>query len=108
MLAVEQKVMIETNLARARALGRKELARYMVQPSYRNNWLRERFTEEDLANGGSDRFIDAMCLWGDADTVKRGLCAHFTAGAAHVCVRPVQDDNDFAAQDRMLKALADT
>lgn len=108
ILAVEQKVTIETDPAKARALGRKELARYMVLPNYRNNWLREGFTEDDLANGGSDRFIDAMCLWGDADTVKHGLRAHFTAGATHVCVQPVHDDNDFAARDRILKALADT
>ena len=108
ILAVEQKVTIETDPAAARALGRKELARYMVLPNYRNNWLREGFTEADLSNGGSDRFIDAMCLWGDADTVKRGLRAHFTAGATHVCVQPVHDEGDVAARDRILKALADT
>ncbi|MBX3503275.1 MAG: TIGR03620 family F420-dependent LLM class oxidoreductase [Alphaproteobacteria bacterium] len=108
ILAVEQKVTIETDPAKARALGRKELARYMVLPNYRNNWLREGFTEDDLSNGGSDRFIDAMCLWGDAETIKHGLRAHFTAGATHVCVQPVHDEGDFAARDRMLKALADT
>jgi probable F420-dependent oxidoreductase len=108
ILAVEQKVTIETDPAKARALGRKELARYMVLPNYRNNWLREGFTEADLADGGSDRFIDAMCLWGNADTIKKGLRAHFDAGATHVCLQPVHADGDFAARDRMLKALADT
>jgi len=107
-LAVEQKVTIETDPAKARALGRKELARYMVLPNYRNNWLREGFAEADLADGGSDRFIDAMCLWGDAETVKKGLRAHFAAGATHVCLQPVHADGDFAARDRMLAALADT
>jgi probable F420-dependent oxidoreductase len=107
-LAVEQKVTIETDPAKARALGRKELARYMVLPNYRNNWLRDGFTEADLADGGSDRFIDAMCLWGDAETVKKGLRAHFEAGATHVCLQPVHADGDFAARDRMLEALADT
>lgn len=108
VLAVEQKVTIETDPVRARALGRKELARYMVLPNYRNNWLREGFTEADLAQGGSDRFIDAMCLWGDAATVKKGLRAHFDAGATHVCLQPVHDEGDFAARDRMIAALADT
>jgi probable F420-dependent oxidoreductase len=108
ILAVEQKVTIETDPAKARALGRKELARYMVLPNYRNNWLRIGFSEADLANGGSDKFIDAMCLWGDANTVKKGLRAHFDAGATHVCLQPVHDDGDFAARDRMLAALADT
>ena len=108
ILAVEQKVTIETDPAKARALGRKELARYMVLPNYRNNWLREGFSEKDIADGGSDKFIDAMCLWGDADTIKKGLRAHFDAGATHVCLQPVHADGDFAARDRMLAVLADT
>jgi probable F420-dependent oxidoreductase len=107
-LAVEQKVTLETDPAKARSLGRKELSRYMVLPNYRNNWLRLGFTEADLADGGSDAFIDAMVLWGDADTIKRGLRAHFAAGATHVCLQPVHADGDFAARDRMLAALADT
>ena len=108
VLAVEQKVTIETDPAKARALGRKELARYMVLPNYRNNWLRLGFTEAELADGGSDRFIDAMVLWGDAATVRKGLRAHFDAGATHVCLQPVHADGDFTARDRMLEALADT
>jgi len=108
ILAVEQKVTIETDPIKARALGRKELARYMVLPNYRNNWLRIGFTEADLADGGSERFIDAMCLWGDAAKVKTGLRAHFDAGATHVCLQPVHADGDFAARDKMLAALADT
>lgn len=108
VLAVEQKVTIETDPAKARALGRKELARYMVLPNYRNNWLRLGFTEAELTDGGSDRFIDAMVLWGDAATVRKGLRAHFDAGATHVCLQPVHADGDFTARDRMLEALADT
>jgi probable F420-dependent oxidoreductase len=107
-LAVEQKVTLETDPAKARALGRKELQRYMALPNYRNNWLRLGFTEAELENGGSDRFIDAMVLWGDADTVRRGLRRHFDAGATHVCLQPVHADGDVAARDRMLAALADT
>jgi len=107
-LAVEQKVTLETDPAKARAIGRKELARYMVLPNYRNNWLREGFSEAELADGGSDRFIDAMVLWGDAATIKKGLRAHFEAGATHVCLQPVHADGDYAARDRMLTALADT
>ena len=107
-LAVEQKVTLETDPQRARALGRKELARYMVLPNYRNNWLRDGFSEADLADGGSDRFIDAMVLWGSADTIKKGLRAHFEAGATHVCLQPVHADGDFAQRDRIIRELADT
>jgi probable F420-dependent oxidoreductase len=52
-LAVEQKVTLETDPAKARALGRKELSRYMVLPNYRNSWLRQGFTEAELAVTGS-------------------------------------------------------
>jgi len=107
-LVAEQKVTLETDPTKARTLGRKELSRYMVLDNYRNNWLRLGFSEAELANGGSDRFIDAMVLWGDAETIKRGLRAHFTAGATHVALQPVHAEGDFAARDRMLAALADT
>jgi hypothetical protein len=101
-------VTIESDPSRARALGRKELARYMVLPNYRNNWLREGFTEADLADGGSDRFIDAMVLWGDAATIKKGLRAHFDGRRHARLPAAVHDDGDFATRDRMLAALADT
>jgi probable F420-dependent oxidoreductase len=107
-LAVEQKVCLETDAGKARALARKELARYLVLDNYRNCWLSIGFAEADLANGGSDRFIDAMVLWGDAATVKDKLRAHFTAGATHVCIQPLHDDGDFATRDRSLTTLADT
>src|SRR5689334_120261 len=55
-LAVEQKVTLETDPAKARSLGRKELSRYMVLPNYRNSWLRQGFTEAELNDGGSVRF----------------------------------------------------
>jgi probable F420-dependent oxidoreductase len=107
VLAVEQKVCVETDRARARALGRRELARYMALPNYVNNWLRLGFTEAELADGGSDRFIDAMVLSGDAEAVKRGLRAHFEAGATHVCLQPVTEDGDTRHRNAMLEALAD-
>ena len=107
VLAVEQKVCVETDRARARALGRRELARYMALPNYVNNWLRLGFTEAELADGGSDRFVDAMVLSGDAEAVKRGLRAHFEAGATHVCLQPVTEDGDTRHRDAMLEALAD-
>src|SRR5271154_447545 len=66
LLAVEQKVCLETDAATARGLARRELHRYMAMTNYCNNWLRIGFTEADLVDGGSDKFIDAMVLSGDA------------------------------------------
>lgn len=44
---------------------------------------------------------------GDADTIRRGLRAHFTAGATHIRLQPVHADGEFAARDRIQGALAD-
>ena len=107
LLAVEQKVCLETDPAAARGLARRELHRYMTLTNYRNNWLRIGFTEADLADDGSDRFIDAMVLWGDAATIARGLRAHLGAGANQVCIQPVHAEGDPEARDRTLTALAD-
>ncbi|MBV9736230.1 MAG: TIGR03620 family F420-dependent LLM class oxidoreductase [Acidisphaera sp.] len=104
-LVVEQKVCLETDPAKARALGRRELARYMAMPNYRDHWGRLSFTEQDFAAGGSDRFIDAMLLWGDAATVRRKLHAHVEAGATQVCLQPVHPEGDWAARDAILTAL---
>jgi probable F420-dependent oxidoreductase len=106
LLVVEQKVCLETDAATARGLGRRELYRYMAMTNYRNNWLRIGFTEADLADGGSDKFIDAMVLWGDAETIARGLRAHFDAGANQVCIQPVHAEGDLEARDQTLAALA--
>src|SRR5271156_4973562 len=40
LLAVEQKGCLETDPVDARGLARRELARYLTLPNYRNNWLR--------------------------------------------------------------------
>ena len=106
LLVVEQKVCLETEPVAARALARRELDRYMTLTNYRNNWLRIGFTEADLADGGSDRFLDAMVLRGDAATIARGLRAHLEAGATQVCIQPIHAEEDMAARDRTLAALA--
>ena len=106
-LVAEQKVTIETDPAKARALARKELSRYLVLENYRNSWLGMGFTEQDLADSGSDRFVDAMVLWGDAAAVKAGLRKHLDAGATHLAIQPVHAEGDVAARDGILAALAD-
>ena len=107
LLVVEQKVCLETDPAAARGLARRELHRYMTLPNYRNNWLRIGFAEADLAEGGSDRFLDAMVLWGDAAAIARGLRMHLEAGANQVCIQPVHAEGGTDARDRTLTALAD-
>ena len=88
-LAVEQKICLLEDAGAARAAARKELARYMTLDNYRNNWLRTGFTADDMEGGGSDRLMDAMVAWGNAETVAERLRAHFDAGADQVCIQPI-------------------
>jgi probable F420-dependent oxidoreductase len=105
-LCVEQKLILETAASRAREIGRASLGFYMQLPNYRNNWKRLGFSEEDLANGGSDRFIDAIFAWGDEKALERRVQEHLDAGASHVCVQPIGDAEHSGVDERPLEALA--
>jgi probable F420-dependent oxidoreductase len=93
LLAPEQKVVVETDPEKARAIARPAVANpYLRLRNYVSNLLRTGWTEEDIANGGSDRLIDALALHGDTETIARGVTAHLDAGANHVCVQVLGDD----------------
>ena len=106
-LVAEQKVSLETDPVKARAIGRNELGRYLALPNYCNHWLESGFTQADLDTGGSDKFIDAMMIWGDVASVKAKLRAHLDAGATQLAIQPIHADGDFAERDRILTVLAD-
>ena len=48
---------------------------------------RQGFTDDDIANGGSDRLVDALVVWGDETAIARRVQEHRDAGADHVCVQ---------------------
>jgi probable F420-dependent oxidoreductase len=91
-LAVEQKVCLIADKAKGQHLARAELERYLTMPNYRNNWLGLGFSEAELANGGSERFLDAMVVQGSEADIKARIEAHRAAGANHVCIQPVHPD----------------
>src|SRR5436190_24038691 len=65
LLCPEVWVLLETDPAAARRAAREALSRYMQLENYVNSWRREGFGYDDLAGGGSERFLDAMVAWGD-------------------------------------------
>lgn len=105
-LCVEQKVVLEEDAGTARKVARATAQTYLPLPNYRNNWKRMGMTEEDLADGGSDAFIDATFAWGDAAAIKARIQAHLDAGASHVCIQPVNPDGSRALHWEALEALA--
>jgi probable F420-dependent oxidoreductase len=93
LIAPEQKVVLDTDVERARALGRKKVETpYLHLTNYLSNLRRLGWTDEDLANGGSDALIDELALHGEAREVAPGVIAHLDAGADHVAVQLLGDD----------------
>jgi probable F420-dependent oxidoreductase len=87
IVAPEQMAVLEADPARARAIARPSMDRYLHAPNYTNNLLRLGYTEEDFANGGSDRLVDDLIAWGDAPKVMQRVSEHHAAGADHVCIQ---------------------
>jgi probable F420-dependent oxidoreductase len=91
-VAPEQAVVLDTDASAARAIARTHLAGYIQLPNYTNNWMRLGFTPDDLADGGSDRLVDAFVAWGGEEAIVERVQAHRDAGADHVCVQVLTDD----------------
>jgi probable F420-dependent oxidoreductase len=88
LLAPEHKVVLDTDAQRGRALGaRRVRTPYLGLVNYTSNLRRLGFTDEDLANGGSDGLVDALVAHGSPEQVAAQLTAHLDAGADHVCVQ---------------------
>ena len=105
-LCVEQKVVMETDPAKARQLARATAKTYQALPNYRNNWLRMGLAQADIDGEGSDAFIDATFAWGDAATIRERIDEHLAAGASHVCIQPINREGNFGAVDwETLEAL---
>ncbi|MDG9705373.1 LLM class F420-dependent oxidoreductase [Streptomyces sp. DH37] len=87
VLAPELGVVLEADPGRARALAREALSFYLGLTNYTANWLRGGFTEEDLADGGSDRLVDALFAWGGEERVRARVEEFRAAGADHVALQ---------------------
>ncbi|WP_067468182.1 LLM class F420-dependent oxidoreductase [Actinomadura macra] len=88
LLAPEQKVVLDTDPARARAAGRALVAGiYLGLANYTSNLRRLGWSDNDFTDGGSDALIDALVAHGDPETVAAKLTAHIDAGADHVAVQ---------------------
>jgi len=89
LLAPQVAVMLEEAPGRARQRGRAFLSMYLGLPNYQRHLARLGFGPDDLADGGSDRLIDAVVGWGPVDDVAKRVQAHLTAGADHVAVQVI-------------------
>ena len=89
LLCPELMVLLETDPAKARAAARTALSTYVQLENYANNWRRLGFTDDDLAGGGSNRFVDGNVAWGDESAIRKRIQLFWDAGADHVCIQSI-------------------
>jgi probable F420-dependent oxidoreductase len=87
LLCPEVKVLLDTDPASARDRLRRTLKNYTSLPNYQANLRTLGFDDTDFVDGGSDRLVDAVCVWGTVEQVVDRVQAHLDAGADHVCVQ---------------------
>ena len=94
LLAPEHKVVLDTDPVRARALGRIRVQRpYLGLVNYTGNLRRLGWSEDDLSGGGSDALIDALVAHGNPAEVAGQLGRHLDAGADHVCLQLITEED---------------
>ncbi len=100
-LAPEHKVVLTTDGAAARAIGRETVDFYLNLSNYLNNWRRLGFTEDDIAKPGSDKLIDAVVAHGTAEDIAARLKQHVANGADHVAIQVL------GGPDKLIPALTE-
>jgi probable F420-dependent oxidoreductase len=104
-LAPEHKVVLSVDPETARRIGRPAVAEpYLHLANYLKSFAAMGYSDQDVADGGSDRLIDAMVLYGTAADVATRLAEHYARGADHVAVNllprpgraPVDDYRELA------------
>ena len=91
LLAVEQAVVLETDVETARATARSHMFGYLRLENYANSLRRMGWTDGDIA-GPSDGLVDAIVAHGDLAALVARVRAHLDGGADHVCVQVLNDD----------------
>jgi probable F420-dependent oxidoreductase len=95
LLAPEVAVVLEPDRTKALELARQYAAIYLPLPNYADNLRRFGYGDADIDGGGSDRLIEAVIPWGDAETIAGRVHEHLSAGADHVCVQVVAGFEQF-------------
>jgi probable F420-dependent oxidoreductase len=92
LLAVEQAAVLTDDPAVARAAARRHMKRYLDLENYVNNLRRLGWTDRDLAEGGSDKLVDAIVAWGGTGAIRARVDEHIERGADHVCLQVLRPD----------------
>jgi len=69
-----------------RGAARNGLSIYMQHEAYQRQWSEFDLGASEQKDGGSDRFVDALVAWGDADAIRGRAREHLAAGATRVLI----------------------
>lgn len=105
LLCVTLPCVLEVDPVAARSAARHYLLAYLRTPNYQAAWAEQGFEAADWERPGSDRLVDAMVAWGDADALRARLGEVQAAGADHVAIIPIDERGDPVALP-VLEALA--
>lgn len=100
-LHVAVRCVLDENPQTARDLARRACAFYLSLPAYHRVWGGLGFQPADWENGGSDRLIDAICAWGNADMLGARLQDYVDAGATHIVLYPCNPDETYQPDSAM-------
>jgi probable F420-dependent oxidoreductase len=95
-LVIDQMLVADTDPARARQTARRPLRFLSGLPGYTASFTRMGFTGTDIAEL-TDRLVDELVIWGDADAITARIRGQLEAGADHIILHVLTGDSQPAA-----------
>jgi probable F420-dependent oxidoreductase len=91
-LVIDQMLVADTDPDRARQTARRSLRFLSGLPGYTASFTRMGFTGTDIAEL-TERLVDELIIWGDADTIGARIRQQLEAGADHVILHVLTEDS---------------
>jgi probable F420-dependent oxidoreductase len=93
LVAPAVSIVLDPDPAARRRIARSDLQTYLELPNYTRTWRRLGFGDADFADGGSDELLDALYAMGAGGEIADRIGDYRAAGADHVCLRVVTDED---------------
>lgn len=107
LIALEQRLVPDTDPVAARAAARGFLDRYLALSNYRRTLEAHGFSAAELDDGATDAAVDALAPHGTPAELAAAVQAQLDAGADHVCVQMLpQRDDPLPALEALATELA--
>lgn len=86
-LVPEVTAVLTTDRGQGLAIARAFAKHYLALPNYANNLRRMGWSDEDIANDGTDRLLEAVIAIGDVDHIVGRIREHLESGADTVALQ---------------------